>query len=156
MPVNGKYGPLCFFLCLAHASLYRNVPVLYRFKDELQLVGIQVFLFRLLSTFPELDDFHIGCIVAVGVFYETGRPAAGNVVEEQAGKVGRPFECLACPFGGEVHLRPRGQLGGDSVQRIPLEVVATVPYQSLLVKETSAQHVGDFVITSTDVHIVFV
>lgn len=86
------------FHCLAHASFYRNVPVFYRFKDELHLSGIQVFLFRLLSTFPELDDFHIGCIVAVGVFYEAGRPAAGNVVEEQAGKVGRPFECLACPL----------------------------------------------------------
>ena len=87
---------------------------------------------------------------------ETGRPAAGDVVEEQTGQIRRTAEVFTCPFGGEVHLCPVGQLGGNlTVQGIAMEFVRSVLQESLLVKQVTAQNISDFFITAADADVMF-
>ena len=131
---------------LAHAALQVDVPVLDGLDDHLQLVGYPVLLSGLFAAFFQLDDFHVGSPVPVGVYHEAGRPAAGDVVEEEARQVRRTVKVLARPLGGVVHGDPVCQLGRKlGVQRVTVELVFAVAQEALLVQEVSAQYVGQLV-----------
>ena len=133
-------------MILTHTSFQIDVPVFDRFDYYLQLVGTPVLLVVLFTTFFQLDDFHIGSVMSVRVYYETGRPAACNVVIEQSRQVGGAVVILACPFRCIVHSQPVCNLEVElTIQCVAVKLIFAVAQQTKLVQEVTAQHVSHFV-----------
>ena len=125
--VDGQYSPMVFFIVLAQAAFYIDVPVLDRFEYKLNLIGYPVLFTGLFSTLFHLYNFHIGRPVSVGIDNRTSRPAACDVVEEQSCHISRTVIVFACPFVVIVHGNPIGKFHRNlSIQCITLELVATM------------------------------
>ena len=128
-----------------HIAIHIDRPVFDRFELQSYLLCIVVFLVCLLTTILHLDQFHTVGQVTVVIIYRTSRPAAGDIMEEQAGHISRTAVVLACPFVGVIQRCPICQLCRDlCVHGVTFETVFPETYQTLLVQETTADTISDF------------
>ena len=155
--IDRQYSPMILVVILTQTSFHCDVPIFDGFEDSLQLVGVPVLLVVLHTTIFQLDDFHVGCIVSVRVYYETGRPTTGNVVVEQTGQIRRAFKVFARPFRRIVQGQPVGHLDVElGVQCVAVELVLTVTQQTFLIQEVTADDVCQLVRTAADTQVVLV
>ena len=139
-----------------HASFYYDSPVFNGLEDGLQLIGIPISLTGLYASLFQLDDFHVGHIMAVWIHWSASGPATGNVMKKRTCHVGGTVIILTGPFACIVQCDPfRRFCRNFGVHRIAVEVIFAMPDKAVLIQEAATDHIGQFLSSSTDTQIVF-
>lgn len=154
--INWQYFPMLTRVSSSQSTLQMNSPIFNGFKNQLQLLRIQVFFVTLFTTIFQLDDFHTIHRITVRIVCRTSRPAPCNIMEEQTGQIRRAFEILARPLRRIAHLEPIGHVSRYvAIHSITLQVVIAMTQQTVLIHKATAQCILYLVRTASYAHIMF-